>query len=403
MERDRPSNEVRGDVLGNLVQAGHIHGGVHIHRPARKRPDGPVVAGPVPQRPPAFQPRTDLREEYDRLTAAGSTTVAFTGLRGIGKTQLAAFIEVGVFTDEESLALLDERTALADDPNARALAEEVGHLPLALAQSAAVIRRQRLTYPEFVERLRAFPVRDYLSRGSGDPYPVGAAAAILLSFASVEGDDARVAALTEILALLSPAGVARELVRETGTAAEIDDLLGVLAEASLLTFGIDGATVFMHRFVQRIARDRARMRGTLATAALDTARLLYDAVAARAFRVRPAEEIEGLGQQISALWAAVAQDVSGDWEAAAHLVRLRAAQVTILMESREPGKAVDLGETACADGRRILGPEHPETLRARNNLAGAYGRPATTTVRAPCSSRISVFRPRPWESSIPTR
>lgn len=463
-----PFNVVRGDVLGNAVQAGQIHGGVHIHGSAARHPDGPVVVGLIPQRPLAFQPRAALRDQYD----VAGRTVAFTGMRGIGKTQIAAaiaraciedewpvvawiaasapeevaagfaelamalglreddddaaaaaerarrwaqtasrcllvlddaadpdlvrpwlpaagatvvitstrhgfddlatVIEVGVFTDEESLSLLGARTTLDDPSNARSLAEEVGHLPLALAQSAAVIRRQRLTYPEFLHRLRMLPVQDYLSRRSGDPYPVGAAAAILLSFASVERDDPRATALIEVLALLSPAGVARELVRGMGTPAEIDDLLGLLAEASLLSFGIDGATVIMHRFVQRVARDRARMSERLAAAASSAARLLIDTLEAQAHSVRAVEELDGLGRQISALWTAVAQDVTGDWPAATDLLKLRAGELTLLVSISEVGKALELGGTTYADSRRILGPEHPETLRVRNNLAGAH-------------------------------
>ena len=51
---------------------------------------GTVVAGDVPQRPEAFQPRAGLLEEL-RVSGPGVAVVrAVTGLRGVGKTQVAA-------------------------------------------------------------------------------------------------------------------------------------------------------------------------------------------------------------------------------------------------------------------------------------------------------------------------
>ena len=52
---------------------------------------GTVVAGDVPQRPEAFQPRAGLLEELPALSGPGVAVVrAVTGLRGVGKTQVAA-------------------------------------------------------------------------------------------------------------------------------------------------------------------------------------------------------------------------------------------------------------------------------------------------------------------------
>ena len=61
------------------------------------------------------------------------------------------------------------------------MAAELGYLPLALAQAAAVIAGQHLAYGTYLERLRALPVAQYLTREPGQPYPHGVAEAVLLS------------------------------------------------------------------------------------------------------------------------------------------------------------------------------------------------------------------------------
>jgi hypothetical protein len=70
------------------VQAGD--GNVQINLFSGEQPRGPVVAGNVPQAPPAFQPREDLMAELRAAGPGVSVVRAVTGMRGVGKTQLAA-------------------------------------------------------------------------------------------------------------------------------------------------------------------------------------------------------------------------------------------------------------------------------------------------------------------------
>ena len=49
-----------------------------------------MLAGDVPQEPPAFQPRPDLLAAMGRSVPGMPVVQVITGMRGVGKTQLAA-------------------------------------------------------------------------------------------------------------------------------------------------------------------------------------------------------------------------------------------------------------------------------------------------------------------------
>jgi hypothetical protein len=233
-----------------------------------------------------FDNATDPAVLQPFIPAAGAARVIITSNQR-SMANLGAGVPVDVFSEPEAVAFLAERTGSADAEGADAVAVELGYLPLALAQAAAVIASQHLGYGTYLDRLRGMPMGELLRPVEAGQYPRGVAAAVLLSLEGVRvGDDTGIStAVIELLAVLSPAGTRRALLHEAGRlgvlkrgwrhrklpADVMDRALARLAAASLLTFSVDGAGVSVHRLVTRVIReqmaDRNSLRGVCTAAA----------------------------------------------------------------------------------------------------------------------------------------
>jgi tetratricopeptide (TPR) repeat protein len=275
---------------------------------------------------------------------------------------------------------------LADSAGAGELAEELGFLPLALAQAAAVIRGQRLEYSTYLERLRSLPVGEYLTRGPGQPYDHGVAEAVLLSLQAVRANDQSgpCGRVLELLSVLSTAGVRRDLLHAAGevgalagdgdwlAAGAVDEALGRLAEWSLLAFSLDGHAVGAHRLVLRVVRDTLVQQGRLA-AVCQAAAIVLDTRARALVGARDRAAIRDVPEQVTALWLAAATIGGGPGELEMVLLRLRQWALYHLNDLGDSAaQAIAVGEPLVEDTGRVLGPDHPSTLHSRNNLAAAY-------------------------------
>ena len=340
-----------------------------------------------------FDNVTDLEGLRPFLPAAGASQVVITSTRQLA-SGLGTAVRVGVFTEDEALSFLADRTGQASTSQAREVADELGFLPLALAQAAAVIAAQQLDYGTYLSRLRSLRVDQYLSPSEGEPYPQGVAEAVLLSLDAVAVDDGTGLSgpVMDVVSLLSTAGVPRALLHAAGKAGllaasqkrrkkgseippqVVDEVQARLAGASLLTFSGDGATVGAHRLVMRIVREGQVRRGDWPRLIVSTAALLemvawsLDPV----WQYRPAAR--DLVQQIVALGEHTAGYLgSSDSTVTRRLLGLRGWALNCLSELGDsPAQAVQLGEPLVTDSERVLGETHPRTLNSRSNLAGAY-------------------------------
>jgi tetratricopeptide (TPR) repeat protein len=352
------------------------------------------------------------------VPAAGEARVLITSARE-PIAELGTSVPVGVFSAEEALALLGGRTGLADEDGALALAVQLGYLPLALDQAAGMIAKQRVGYAAYLAKLRALSAEDHLVREDEkeeEPSPPGVAEAVLLAMEAASlADRLGVSiAVMELVAMLSPAVVHRDLLRSAGqegtllgggrrvAASMVDQALERLNERSLLGFSLDGQTVSVHRLAAQVIRAGLARQGRLGSACRVAASAVEGSVAALAKHLDHAAVTELLGQ-VTALAdnAAAAPDDAGDL-LAMMLMRLRSLALNHLVElGNAMPHAIVIGEPLTADLDRLLGPDDPDTIRTRNDLARAYRETGRVADAVPLVEQVLAARERLFGADDP--
>ena len=189
----------------------------------------------------------------------------------------------------------------------------------------------------------------------------------------------------EIMAVLSPTGVRRELLYAAGqagvlasgrhrvAAGPVDRVLKWLGDRSLLTFSLDGQTVILHRLVAQVIRNELDRRQML-TAVCEAAAFVLDVYSRALVGSQDRRAVRGIPQQVTALLDSLAGPVTEvDEELAFLLLRLRFVAFYHLLELGDSTpQAIAVGEPLTQDLERLLGPDHPDTLNSRNSLAAAY-------------------------------
>jgi len=261
------------------------------------------------------------------------------------------------------------------------------------AAMPAVMAGQYMGYGAYLRRLRACPAEEDLAEGEERPHPSGVAEAVRMSVEAIRAaDPAGVGPGTlEAAAVLSAAGVRRELLHAAGqsgaldagrhpAAAEVvDQALAQLAEHALLRLSIDGQAVIMHPWVAQVVRAELARTERLTAVCRAVASVLHayaDAVAGSQDRAA----VRDISRQVIALLATAGPAAQADERLASVTLRLRFWALYHLIELGDSTpQAIEIGEPLTADLELAQGPDHPDTLNARNILAAAYqaaGQPA---------------------------
>ena len=310
-------------------------------------------------------------------------------------------VAVGVFPREESVAYLLDTAGSQDAEAADAVARRLGDLPLAVAQAAATASDEEWTLKRYLERLEKYSSRQVIRPVPGDSYTRDVSSALRMAVDSALNridEGLREVARLQVgaLAVLAESGVptrwidplmkedtdAAESNEDTGADAAVEDAdahsaaedahlaLTALTKASVVQQSADGRMTMLHRLQGQVLRENWN-QGERAEA-FDAAADLLDRVDIDSL---PREDTDGRRREardlINQLRAIAAQGYS---RPLFECERVVADLPHVLFHATDlglPNEALAL-RGALSVVEEVLGPDHPDTLTSRGNLAGAY-------------------------------
>jgi class 3 adenylate cyclase/tetratricopeptide (TPR) repeat protein len=288
-------------------------------------------------------------------------------------------------TAVEYLARASGRSDLSDD-DARAIAQAVGALPLALAHAAASLRSARMVSPQrylerITERLHNAP--------RGAEYPRSVFATFITAIAQAEQQAAGAAAVLCFAASFAPDAIPDELFRQAsecyaeglqpvlsdGVALDLrsaiadelrlDEALGALDRLSLLSFTQSSQTYSMHRLVQLAAQDLAVKDGAWCECAVS--------VGDAALSGKRDDDVATWPQYERLLpHARAALDALPSDTVLAPGGSLASRCAVYLLQRGEYATAEQLSKRALAIFERAHGPDHPDVARSLSRLGNVY-------------------------------
>ncbi len=316
-------------------------------------------------------------------------------------------IPLPIWSLDTAVSYLQHASVRADlsEENARAIAQSLGALPLALAHAAASLRSARMISPQrylehITERLKSAP--------RGAEYPRSVFATFSAAIAQAEQQAPGAAAVLRFAASFAPDAIPDELFRQAietyaerltsafadGTALDLrsviadelrlDEALGALDRLSLLTFVESSRTYDLHRLVQLAAQDLAG-EGALSW---------HECAVAVADKAFPATEELAMWPQCERLLphARAALDaLPGDTNLlSAAALAYRCTRYVWLRG--QYGAAEELASLALAIRERALGPDHLDAATCLHALALAYWEQGRYDEAAAANSRVLAIR-----------
>ena len=316
----------------------------------------------------------DLTPEGDGVRVL-ITTTRHLDWSSLGWSPLA----VGVFDREQSIALLCQRTGDAHRDAADQIAEALGDLPVAVAQAAATAKSGRYSLSNYLERLSNHPLESSISRLEGDDYPDAVGVALFMAYEQAleqlrtkhPQQESIATSLLGILSLLAASGVPTHWLSKLHDDSDaVRDTLSFLKRSSILQGSTDGDKTIVHRLQGQVYRETyLSNQEKFSEANTKTKTLLNEIdVDQLANFEQQRQETRNLVEQVGTI---TSQDYSRPLFSDPDFAALLATTLRNATDLGMPHLAIALTDSVTRVGD-TLGPDHPSTLTARNNLAGAY-------------------------------
>ena len=288
-------------------------------------------------------------------------------------------ITVGVFERGQSITLLCQRTGDAHRDAADQIAEALGDLPVAVTQAAATAKSGHYPLSKYFERLTNHPLESSISRFEGDDYPDAVGVALFMAYEQAleklgskhPQQESTAILLLDALSLLAASGVPTHwLLTLDNDSNAIRDTLSFLERVSIIQESTDGGKTIIHRLQGRTYRE-TYLNNREETAEANThATTVLNKVNIKQLNnfEQKRQEIRNLVEQIR---STTLQGYSFPLFFDPTFVSTLATTLRHATNLGMPQLALTLTESV-TQACNALGPDHPDTLTSRNNLADAY-------------------------------
>ncbi|ALO09400.1 Putative ATP/GTP-binding protein [Streptomyces venezuelae] len=330
------------------------------------------------------------------LARVGSGRIVVTSRRASGWQDIARTVVLDVLGPEEAAELFRGRRVGSGD-GLELLCAELGYLPLALKQAAAYCAEAGITPRTYLGLLAKHPAEMFAATEEG-----GEAARTLARVWQVTlerlSDTPLAVGVLRIIAWWAPEEIPRRFLEPLGTALGVTEAVRRLAAHSMITLR-DGE-LNVHRLVQAVVRadpsEETESAREKATGLLNECAPKDESHADRQIAVHaealaghtdPTDDTEDaailflIASGIFGMVMSMSRAASLSGRGADALRRIHgpdhpavlwAVQTCALHRHMAGGgseAAAELLTTGLADGLRVLGPDDPQTLSARRNLA----------------------------------
>ena len=288
-------------------------------------------------------------------------------------------LTVGAFDREQSISLLCELTGDTHRDAADRIADALGDVPVAIAQALATAQQGGYSLSGYLDRLSRHSLESRTSRLEGANYPDAVGIALLMAYEQVleqlrtkHPQQERIAvSLLGALSLLAASGVPTHwLLRLDGDSDAVRDTLSFLKSAAIFQESSDGDKTIIHWLQGHVYRETY----------LNDQKKLGEArrCAATLLGGIDVDRLENVEQRRHETHHLIEQLLSVTSQDYSHSLFSEPRVSSKLAETLHDATSLGMSQLALGltdsvtQACDVLGPDHPNTLASRNNLAATY-------------------------------